>query len=214
MNKSILRVVELIQSHMAEGELVWHKPYISTYQANLVSNNEYHGVNRLTTALIGHKRGYTSPLWATFRQIATLGGTLVEAKSQGIPIIFYKDLTSSDDNQDEDGGDEKCKRRFVLRHSIVFNLDLVEGLEAVDQDPGQSHFDLHAESEDLVTDYIEREGVRLSVNPSSTPAYAPAIDTVYSPGIQQFYSQDEYYSTVFHELAHNAATLIMPHRML
>jgi len=197
MSKSSDKVVDLIKSYLSDDSLVWHKPYLSVGQANAVSKKDYKGINAFITALVAGMEGYSSPYWATFKQIKEMGGTLKDAKGKGIPILFYKNI-----ERDKDKGEENEKLRLIVRHSFVFNFDLVEGVElpvlinSVGVDFAK---DLTAES--IAIDYIQREKVR--VVEGVQPLYAPSIDTVKMPQIERFCSQDEYYSTFFHELAHS-----------
>lgn len=195
MSKSSDKVVDLIESYLSDDSLVWHKPYLSAAQANAVSKKEYRGMNAFLTALVAGMEGYASPYWATFKQIKELGGVLKDAKGKGVPIIFYKELESENEADNE-------RKRCVMRHSFVFNFDLVEGVElpalANNENEG---FSVDLIAENTVTGYIEREQVR--VVEGVMPLYAPAIDTVKMQNLKSFCSQDEYYSTFFHELAHS-----------
>ena len=193
MNKSMQTVIQTLQAHMAAGALVWHNPCLVVTQSNVISGNAYQGINQLITALVADAQGYQSPYWATFKQVRGLGGKLVEAKGKGVPIIFYKRLAASDD----DGGQE----RFVIRHSYVFNLDLVHGVktDALNiEPPGQAHLDQDAES--VAAAYVKRQSIRLG---HGRPAYVPSLDLVRMPKACEIVSRDEYYSTYFHELAHS-----------
>jgi antirestriction protein ArdC len=193
MNKSTQKVIDTLQNHMAEGILIWHNPCMMATQANLVSGNEYQGINHLMTAVVSMSEGYKSAYWATFKQIGAAGGTLENAKGKGVPIIFYKDLP-------EEKGEEG-KKRFVLRHSFVFNLDLVTGLDldAVEtQSSGEMQTDQNAEQ--VINDYLKRECIPVTVG---NPAYVPSVDTIKLPARESFVSMDEMYSTMLHEVGHS-----------
>lgn len=194
MNKSMQKVVDTLQTYMGEGSLVWHNACLIRDQSNLVSGNPYRGVNHFITAMVADVESYQSPYWATFKQIKDLGGNLIDAKGKGVPTIFYKNLPSKD-------GDEDGQKRFVIRNSYVFNLDLVTGIDAdrVKMDGvGQAALDQDAEV--VANTYLEREGLTVS---HGSPAYVPAFDAVKMPALNEVTSTDEYYSTYFHELAHS-----------
>ena len=191
MSKSSEKVIEVIEEYLAEGGLIWHKPYMAVAQTNAASRCEYKGINAFVTALVAGMRGYASPYWATFRQIRELGGTLKDAKGQGAPILFYKDLPDGKDG----------KKQFVIRHSFVFNFDLVEGVEIESLETAGDDFEKDSCAEAICRDYLERESVRLG--DSAIPCYSPVTDTVKIPALESFVGQDEYYSTLFHELGHS-----------
>ena len=127
-------------------------------------------------------------------QVRELGGNLIDAKGKGVPIIFYKSLPSKSD-------DDEGQERFVIRHSFVFNLDLVSGIETdrINVEPvGQASIEQDAEA--IAAAYLERENLRVS---HGRPAYSPSLDLVKMPSIDEVVSTDEFYSTYFHELAHS-----------
>jgi len=201
MNKSMQKVVDTLQAYMEEGTLIWHNPCLIRSQSNIVSGNAYQGINQFVTAMVADAEGYQSPYWATFKQVKELGGHLIDAKGKGVPIIFYKNLPEKE-------GDEKGQKRFVIRNSYVFNLDLVSGFDtdndSVDQ-AGQAR--LAQDAEVIASAYLERENLKVC---HGRPAYVPALDVVRMPSVDEVLSTDEYWSTYFHELAHYGDPRIMP----
>lgn len=194
MNKSMQKVIETIQTHMEEGGLVWHNPCLMATQSNIVSGKAYQGINQFITALVADAEDYQSSYWATFKQVREMGGSLIDAKGKGVPIIFYKRLPSK-------ASDDEGQERFVIRHSFVFNLDLVSGIEAdkINIEPmGQASIEQDAEV--IAEAYLERENLRVN---HGRPAYVPSLDLVKMPGLNEVVSTDEFYSTYFHELAHS-----------
>ena len=193
MNTSLQKVIDTLQAHMAEGELIWHNPCLIKAQANIISGNAYHGINQLMTAVVAGAEGYQSTDWATFKQIRDLGGELQDAKGKGVPIIFYKQLPSKAD-------DDNGQQRFVIRHSCVFNLDLVSGIARDNVAAAGVETAPSGDAQALAAIYLAREHIRVS---HGTPAYIPALDVVRMPSVEEVTSTDEYYSTYFHELAHS-----------
>ena len=76
MNKSTQKVIDTLQRHMAEDTLLWHNPCVLATQANRVSGKEYQGINHFITTVVSRSEGYSSPYWATFKQIKAAGGAL------------------------------------------------------------------------------------------------------------------------------------------
>ena len=194
MNKSLQKVIETLRTHMNEGQLVWHNPCLIVPQSNLVSKKPYQGMNQCVTALVADRRGYQSPYWATFNQIRGLGGELADAKGQGVPIVFYKNVIAPSEHEDE-------QNRFILRHSAVFNLDLVRGLDIVQNDFPQGHeAGPSREAEAVAVSYLEREQIPVI---HGRPAYIPSRDTIRMPHAEEVTSMDEFFSCYFHEMAHS-----------
>lgn len=194
MHTSLHKVITTLQAYMNTESLVWHNPCLVRSQANAFSGRAYRGINQLITAIVASNEAYTSCCWATFRQIQQAGGQLTDAKGKGVPIIFYKCLNTSD-------GDDNEQHRFVIRHSFVFNLDLVEGVQpiAVSQSvPGKTVRVI--DTERIANRYLAREDIRVR---HGAPAYAPDRDQIHMPSPEEVVSTDEFYSTYFHELAHS-----------
>lgn len=195
MNKSLQKVIETLRTHMNEGQLVWHNPCLIVPQSNGVSKKPYQGMNQLVTALVADRRGYQSSYWATFNQIRGLGGELVDAKGQGVPIVFYKNVCAPNEHEDE-------QTRFILRHSAVFNLDLVRGLDTESGDTQPDHqAGPSQEAQALAASYLERENIAVI---HGAPAYIPSRDTIRMPHVEEVTPIDEFFSCYFREMAHSA----------
>ncbi|MEM8561507.1 MAG: zincin-like metallopeptidase domain-containing protein [Pseudomonadota bacterium] len=193
MNKSMQKVVDTIQAHMQEGELIWHNPCTIQTHSNLITGKPYTGINAFVLAMVAWGEGYESPYWATFSQVKKAGGKLDNAKGKGIPILFYKELPSEDDDREP---------RSVVRHSFIFNLDHVTGIDlgSVNTDRGGQATIAH-DADALASAYLARENIRVC---HGSPAYVPALDTIRMPHLDEVTSTDEFYSCYFHELAHSS----------
>ena len=63
--------------------------------------------------------------------------------------------------------------------------------------------DTLATAQDIIYDYLSREGVKMTHTEGDRAFYRPATDEVMLSIRKQFISTAEYYSTVFHELTHS-----------
>src|SRR3954463_3047946 len=79
------RIIEQLEAGVAP----WHKPWTdrgrSALPKNLVSGREDRGI----TFWILMSSDFRSPYWLTFRQAASLGGS-VRKGSYGLPVVFWK----------------------------------------------------------------------------------------------------------------------------
>ena len=114
-------------------------------------------------------------------------------------VVFWKFI----EQKDEETGE---KKEFpFLRYYNVFHIDQCEGItekhttEATFPDGAAT---LEA-AQDIIYDYLSREGVKLSHEEGDRAFYRPSTDEVVLPIRKQFTSTAEYYSTVFHELTHS-----------
>ena len=101
------RLTDRIIEKLEMGTVPWHKPWRSIgAPRNLASKKFYRGVNIwLLTA-----QGYTSPYWATIRQINQLGGQVRKAE-KSTPAVFWKiyvdgiEVTAGEPEPEGQGGE-------------------------------------------------------------------------------------------------------------
>jgi antirestriction protein ArdC len=185
-------VYEIITSRIVEelekGVVPWRKPWKTLAPANLVSKKPYRGINVFLLAL----QGYGSQYWLTYRQAQALGGNIRKGE-HGTKIVFWKFATF--DTETADGEAEERKSAF-LRYYTVFNLEQTEGLKALLALPPASPIE---SAEDIVKGMPNPPGFERDFQ----AAYIPSRDTVTMPSRTSFNCQEEYYSTLFHELTHS-----------
>jgi antirestriction protein ArdC len=61
----------------------------------------------------------------------------------------------------------------------------------------------HRTAELVIANYLNESGVKFAEVTGNKAFYAPMLDTVNVPRIEQFKEQSEFYATVFHELGHS-----------
>lgn len=189
-------VTERILAALEKGVAPWRKPWRSGPQGmpkNLISGKEYRGVN---VFLLG-VAPFASPYWLTFRQAKERGGN-VRKGERGTPVVFYKTY------EGKPGADGEKDRRFVLRYYTVFNVEQCEGLRDVPATPGETRtaHERIAACETVVRRYSGPDyGPRIETG--SLACYRPLTDAITMPPLESFAVREEYYSTLFHELAHS-----------
>lgn len=65
---------------------------------------------------------------------------------------------------------------------------------------------MYEKPEKVVREYTEREGIAISHSVSNRAFFRYSDDTVYLPSLNDFRSEEAYYSVVYHELAHSTGT--------
>jgi antirestriction protein ArdC len=114
------KIIELLET----GVVPWRRPWTSAgLPRNLVSKKPYHGQN---VFLLSASK-YVSPFWLTLRQANQLGGHVHKGEESTV-VIYWKieDSKRSAKDLDIDENDEKNRRRFLLKHYRVFNLEQCE----------------------------------------------------------------------------------------
>lgn len=192
-----MNVYEIITARIVEkleqGEIPWKKSWSAQTQAprNLFSGNLYSGIN----VFILLSARYQSPYWLTFRQATERGGS-VRKGEKGYPVVFW----SKTEKENQETGE--VKEVGFLRYYTVFNVAQIDGLKDI---PTVEVHQIQegAEQFDLAEQIVATMSLRPEIRHGFTRAfYSPADDSVSMPNKKAFTGGAEYYSTLFHELAH------------
>ena len=197
MNKT--EVTELVTERIIEaleaGVVPWRKPWTSAgcdFPTSLSSGKEYRGINVLILDAVAMRAGYRHGLWATFKQIKAMGGSVLKGE-KATPIVLWKPVEKINDAGD--------KETFMLvRYYNVFNI---------------AQTDLEVPAKYLV----ERkpvpvtEGVLAALHYPGGPEvihrfqdrafYNSAQDRITLPEMEQFTSESAFAETALHEAAHS-----------
>jgi len=218
------RILELIQ----DNGLIWRKPWDENKASfkvnmahNFVTRHVYRGGNSYLTWLflqganIRRKDGskkfvkYDTPYFFSFNQVTALGGK-VKAGEKGWPVIYFKwlykdskaDQLVPEDIALENGrlrpGFEKIPGIFYY---VVFNYDQCDGLKIKFE---KSKVKTAAEKIETAEALVEGMPNRPRIERQGTDAwYRRSEDLVRVPPMEFFRTEQNFYSTLFHELIHS-----------
>jgi len=192
-------IVKAIEEGQAGGkfEMPWHQ--INRIPENAKTGNCYQGINIPLLWVHQLKKGFASPVWATYKQWTELGAQ-VKRGEKGAPVVFYKTFEIEAESSEED-----AQTRIFARYSTVFNAAQVEGYESP------------AAIESSRPSLIENIGAAdMLVNQTGADIrhggdqafYAPKMDYISMPPREMFKdtststATENYYSVLFHELTH------------
>ena len=184
-------ITERIVAQLEAGTVPWRKPWSPGSQPqNLISRKAYRGVN---VFLLGCQT-YASPYWLTFRQAQELKGHVLKGQ-RATPVVFWKILEKDDAKTGE------AAKVPLLRYYSVFNAQQCELPDGtVPPTEVVTHpVDPIAECESVVEAMPKRPEIQ---HGGDAAFYRPTADTVTMPHRNRFSWSAEYYSTLFHELAH------------
>lgn len=200
MDKKICEMVtNALIEEMQKGIIPWEKPW--TGRGEFISHSTGRGYSLLNEITLGI---FSEPgEFITFNQCAAEGGK-VKKGAKSIPIVFWKQVKVTESNKN---GEEKEKLVPMLKYYRVFNIKDCEGIEPKyfkdDEKPVQKVQPLRA-AEKIVEAYQQREGIKIVRDQISNSAfYSPSNDYIKVPDMGQFEKASEYYSTLFHEIAHS-----------
>lgn len=184
-------VTTRIIAQMESGVIPWQKPWVANGKA--ISRSTGKPYSLLNQMLLGRPGEYL-----TFKQCQEAGGKVKKGEKASM-VVFWKFI----EQKDEETGE--VKEIPFLRYYNVFHIDQCEGITA--KHTTETAFPDGAATleaaQEIIYDYLGREGVKLSHEEGNRAFYRPATDEVVLPIRKQFISTAEYYSTVFHELTHS-----------
>jgi antirestriction protein ArdC len=186
------RMNDLIMERLNGGEIPWKKPW-NDYGAprNYRSGHVYQGIN----ALLLNMLRFEQPFFLTYKQAQDLGGQ-VRAKEKGMLIIY----AGGGVNEDKETGDKK--KFSFLRHSTVFNIEQIDGIEWKLPAKPERELIPNEAAELVCANYLANGGPAL-VFEGAEALYRKSKDMVVMPDRQAFHSEPEYYATLFHEFGHS-----------
>jgi len=184
-------VTDRIIEALKDGTCPWRKSWSSVGPQNFKSKAEYKGINLFLLGL----NGFESPFYLTFKQAKDLGG-MVKKGSKGSKVIFWKMLAGEDKN-----GKEKIFP--LLKHYTVFNAEQIDGIDfpTVKDLTSKNEFSPIEKAEKALAGYSDMPEIRHATNYQA--CYTPSIDKVKMPTKDLFFSSEDYYAVLFHELAHS-----------
>ena len=185
--KNMYEVINnMIIEKLKNGKMPWKQTWNDYGPArNYMNKKAYRGIN----AMILNNTEFEYPLFLTFLQVKELGGH-IKRGSKSIEVIYWKIL----DFENED----RIKRIPFLKYYNVFNVDHVEGIKL--KLPSKFVNDSIDACETIVNDMPSRPTIE---HGGDTPYYNRVEDRIKVPQRDSFIHSDEYYATLFHELAHS-----------
>lgn len=198
------RITDAICSKLEAGVVPWEKPWNTPHRVarSVATGKPYRGVNALVLAC----QGWDDPRWLTYKGAQELGGH-VRKGEKATPIIAWRKIEPKDDPGKRPGerSTSDDRPRFFARCLSVFNLAQTEGVDpsrlpAVPERPAPRDFDPIQAAERIVGGWSDAPPVR---HGGAQAFYRPREDSITMPDRVTFRSEEEYYSTLFHELVHS-----------
>lgn len=192
-------LIKAIEADPGKPQLPWRRSGRPLWiPENASSKAAYNGINTVNLWVAAELRGFSSPLWATYRQWSELGAQVVKGAKSEL-VIFYKEYeVDRDPNKADDDG-----KRRVAKASRVFNVAEVEGFE----DPGRPERLGPIERIEQADRFIT--SCRADIRHGGERAYYdPKADTIQMPDEALFCGTDTmtrdegYYAVLLHELVH------------
>ncbi len=203
IDKARQYLIDQYVSALSEGQIPWARGWESTYHPmeNGSTGNRYRGMNQMILAVSAETNKFKDYRWYTFNQARELGYK-VKKGSHGTPLshpTIYLDEKAITIEEYRGLSSEEAKRCIWGKYNFtVFNAEQIEGVP-----------ELHIESQprtingsELVEQIRTGLGTKLQFG-GDEAYYMPLTDTVQLPNKEKFFSEEEYDSTLLHELCHS-----------
>lgn len=178
----------------------------------------YHGANVLLLWDAAIEQGYTSNVWLTYRQAASLGAQVRKGERAVLCAHFERkagkaspgdrggagDATGTSDGEEKVGGEsDGDERSFLLCKPFwVFNVAQIDGLPAGLVDEAFTPLDW-ADRSPIEGAMRFIGGCHADIRHGyERAAYAPHADRILMPDVDRFTSPEAYCATALHELVH------------
>lgn len=185
-------VTERIIQQLEHGLIPWQKPWTGI-QSGAISGTTGKPYSFLNQMILEKPGAYY-----TYNQVCKLGGHIRKGEKASM-VVFWKQLPVKQQNPQT--GEIEETLIPMLRYYNVFHISQCEGLKESFFEP--SELPQSPEANEIIRNYIQTSGVSLVHQKGDEAFYSPAKDSVTLPLAEQFQSQEEYYSTAFHEISHS-----------
>jgi antirestriction protein ArdC len=157
----------------------------------------YRGINVLMLWAAATERGYSAPLWLTYKQAQELGGQ-VRKGEKGSLVVYANTITKTE--TDETTGEDVEREIPFMKGYTVFNAEQVDGLPAHFYAVQQPALDAVARIEKAEA-FFAATGAEIQEG-GNRACYNVTTDRVQMPPFVSFIEAEAYYATLAHEMTH------------
>jgi antirestriction protein ArdC len=200
------RITDRIVADLEQGVRSWMKPWNAANTDGRITRPlrhnglPYSGMNVLLLWSEGMARGFSSPMWMTFKQALELGAAVRKGET-GSTVVFANRFTKSE----SDGrGNEVDREIPFLKAYSVFNIEQIDGLPdryyaqpAPVPDP--------VERIEIADRFFRNTGARIR-HGGNQAYYSPDMDYIQMPPFDSFRDAASYVATLSHEACHWTAS--------
>ncbi|MDD7411486.1 ArdC family protein [Fusobacterium gastrosuis] len=198
-------VKDVIKS-LEEGNAPWRKEWKYKFVPNNpTTNTVYKGGNAIKLFIISNLKGYEDDRFLTYLQAESKGWN-VKKGAKGIPIekfLLYDKQTKKTFNPDniknlslKEQMEYKNKNVFpMIKVFYVFNGADIEGIPPLKKEIKEVNYN-------KIDKILDNSGVKVLYG-GGQAFYSPGLDEIHLPEKRNFISEQTFYSTALHELAHS-----------
>lgn len=199
-------VTRKIVMRLAEGDIPWHKRWCTPLQEkiNYKSRRKYSGVNLLILQDEGE--------YMTFKQCEEAGGT-VKKGEHGHTIYQYFPIPKKEDKEEYErlkkAGEntDHIRMNWILKQANVFHLSQIDGINSKTKsnahESAQAPVDM---ANFIISEFSSNTGISVDENRGDSCFLNESDNKICIPLRTQFKNEEQWYSTLFSELAKTVIT--------
>ncbi len=197
------RITDKIVQDLVQGVRPLMQPWSAEHAAGRIvrprrfNGLPYNGINVLMLWSAAMEKGYSAPIWMTFKQALEFEAHVRKGET-GSLVVYADKITRTE--TDATTGEEAERAIPFMKGYTVFNVEQIEGLP--------DHFYAKLEPKgDSVTRNARADSVfaatRADIRHGGARAYySISTDHVQMPPFESFRDAESYYATLAHEMTH------------
>lgn len=191
------KITNFVIEQLEKGWVIWQKGWNSLgLPKNIITGHHYKGWNTFLLNFITMYKEYKTPYFITYKQAMDMDGTIRRGE-KGYPVVWWATIEKKSKTGDET--DSIAFRKPKIH--TVFNIDQAHGIAfPIVEQLFRGHTAKIQACENIINEMPRRPLIK---HGGDKAYYHVAKDYVNVPHIEQFHSDETYYKTVFHELAHS-----------
>lgn len=189
------KIIALMEKGASPWACPWDRAGALTMPKNHRTGAFYSGINIPLLWIAQEERGFSTSTWLTYKQAQEMGGQ-VRKGEKGTMGIFFKPWEKKTGEYNAENK-EIMEIIPMVKEFTVFNLDQIEGIDAVIPTVASGGFDPIERAEKI----LQSCGVDIAEG-GTKACYIPALDRINMPDRERFTNAYNFYATAAHELAH------------
>ena len=197
------RITNQIVSELEKGVRPWMQPWSAEHAAGRIvrprrfNGLPYNGINVLMLWSAAMEKGYSAPVWMTFKQALEFDAHVRKGETGSLVVYADKIMRTETDAMT---GEEAERAIPFMKGYTVFNVEQIDGLplhfyEKPEPKGKPVQRIAHADS------FFAATGANV-VHGGSKACYVLSTDNIHMPCIDCFRDAESYYATLAHETTH------------
>jgi antirestriction protein ArdC len=197
------RITDQIVTELEKGVKPWLQPWNAEHAGGRImlplrgTGVPYRGINVLMLWSAAMEKGYTAPVWMTFKQALELNAN-VRKGERGSQVVYANKMLRTE--TDAATGEDSERAIPFMKGYTVFNVEQIDGLPEQYYPKPVPRLE-SVPRNDRAEAFFAAIGANV-VHGGNRACYIPSTDNIHMPCIDFFRDAESYYATRAHETTH------------